>query len=69
MVEKGVQQEKILFVATCYAKNFSFDVWLVDSSCSHNMTYDVGLLIELKKSYTSKVKVEMESMYKSKAKV
>ena len=57
VAENEVEQEENLFVATCYAANYSSDAWLVDSGCTHHMTYDAGLFIELDKSYTSKVKV------------
>ena len=51
------QEEKQLFVATCFTSSNSSECWLVDSSCTNHMTHDQELFKELDKSQVSKVKI------------
>ena len=48
MAKNEVQQKENLFVATCYKANYSSDAWFVDNGCTHHMTYDASLFIELR---------------------
>ena len=42
------QEDKQLFVATCFAtNNSSSDSWLIDNSCTNHMTNDLKLFKEL----------------------
>jgi len=49
--------EEQLFVATCFSTNNHDESWLIDSGCTHHMTYDEDLFKELDKTTISKVKI------------
>ena len=49
--------EEHLFVATCFSTNNHGESWLIDSGCTHHMTYDEELFKELDKTTISKVKI------------
>jgi len=61
------QQEEKLFVATYFANNRTSETWLLDSGCTHHMTYDETIFKELARSYDSKVRIG-NGDYMSKAK-
>ena len=47
----------IFFVATCFTNNITSEAWLIDSGCTHHMTYDKGMFVNLEETYYSKVKI------------
>jgi predicted aspartyl protease len=51
------QQEKQLFVATCFASKHASDCWLIDSGCTNHMTNDENLFKQIDKSSVSKVRI------------
>ncbi|XP_031127533.1 uncharacterized protein LOC116029625 [Ipomoea triloba] len=51
------QEDEQLFVATCFARQISSNVWLIDSGCSNHMTFDESLFKEIDKTVISKVKI------------
>lgn len=68
-VSTELQEEEQLFVATCFATNNNLsDFWLRDSGCTKHMTNDQTLFIEIDKTFISKIKIEMVSLYQSREK-
>jgi len=52
------EKEEYRFVTTCFANNITSEAWLIDSRCTHHMTYDKGMFVNLDETYYSKVKIE-----------
>ena len=51
------QEEEQLFVATCFSTSNNSESWLIDSGCTHHMTYDEELFKELDRTTISKVRI------------
>ncbi|XP_071900906.1 uncharacterized protein [Coffea arabica] len=52
------QDEKQLFVATCFANNnSSSETWLIDNGWTHHMAYEESIFRKLDKSLISKVRI------------
>nr|KYP72493.1 Retrovirus-related Pol polyprotein from transposon TNT 1-94 [Cajanus cajan] len=51
------EEEEQLFAATCFATNNNCESWLIDSGCTHHMTYDEELFKELDRTIVSKVRI------------
>lgn len=52
------QEEEQLFVTTCFVSNNSnAEMWLIDSGCTHHMTYDESIFRNLDKSQIFKVRI------------
>nr|KYP74763.1 Putative transposon Ty5-1 protein YCL075W family [Cajanus cajan] len=48
------EEEEQLFAATCFATNNNCESWLIDSGCTHHMTYDEELFKEMDRTIVSK---------------
>jgi len=55
--ETNDEKEEHLFLATCFANNITIEAWLIDNGCTHHMTYDKGMFVNLDETYYSKVKI------------
>jgi len=44
-------------VATCFASDIASETWLIDSGCTHHMTYDKDMFVKLDKTHLSKVRI------------
>lgn len=51
------EEAETLFVATCLKATSSGFGWLVDSGCSHHMTFEETNFVELDRSYKTRVKI------------
>lgn len=65
-IEKSPQQaqavdveveEEHLFTVSCFHNQETSNSWLIDSGCTHHMSFNATLFKELDESYSSKVKV------------
>jgi len=55
--ESEDEKEEHLFVATCFVKNVTSKAWLIDSGCTHHMTYDRDMFVKLDETHHSKVRI------------
>ena len=44
-------------MATCFASDINSETWLIDSGCTHHMTYDKDMFVKLDKTHYSKVRI------------
>jgi len=65
--ETDDEKEELLFVATYFASDITNETWLIDSECTHHMTHDKDIFVKLDETHSSKVKLGMETILRSKA--